>query len=58
MTANEGIGLLEGMARKKQVTIPLYIGIATGRIRCTGRVGRVLPTLFAPWISALPCTYW
>ena len=28
MTANEGIGLLEGMARKKQVTIPLYIGIA------------------------------
>ncbi|MGA2161465.1 MAG: diphthine synthase [Methanoregula sp.] len=28
MTVNEAVGLLEGMARKKQVTIPLYVGIA------------------------------
>ena len=28
MTVNEGVFLLEEMARKKQVTIPLYVGIA------------------------------
>jgi diphthine synthase len=28
MTVNEAVGLLEEMARKKQVTIPLYVGIA------------------------------
>ena len=28
MTVNEGIALLEGMAQKKQVAIPLYVGIA------------------------------
>jgi len=28
MTVNEAVGLLEGMARKKQVAIPLYVGIA------------------------------
>jgi diphthine synthase len=28
MTVNEAVHLLEEMARKKQVTIPLYVGIA------------------------------
>jgi len=45
MTANEGIGLLEGMARKKQVTIPLYV--------CIARAGSDAPVVRAGTADAL-----
>ena len=32
MTVGEGVSLLEEMARKKQLTIPLYVGIAKVRL--------------------------
>ncbi|MDD1684656.1 MAG: diphthine synthase [Methanoregula sp.] len=57
MTIPEAVGLLEGMAEKRQTRIPLYVGIARAGsddvVVCAGPAEKILNTDFGPPLHIL-----